>query len=155
MNDIYTTPKSNLVDGNTPVDPGRSGWVWAIFLLHAIALISTIASYYLLLSDALPLPAEQKQYIENLGRLNWSMNAIGTLLSFSAALTLFMLRKITVWLWLATLIYSIIAILYRLQGTHFLQFMQTFASIGVMIGISLKVAIYLYARHLASRGILK
>jgi hypothetical protein len=155
MNDIYATPKSNLVSGHAPVEGERPGWVWAIFILYAFSLTSTIISIYLLYSNALPLEGEQKLYFDNLGLVGWSMTAIGALLNFSAALTLFMLRKITVKIWLAALGFSVVATLYRLQDSHSLQMMKTLAIIGVVMSICVKIAIYLYARRLARRGVLK
>ena len=155
MNDIYTTPKSNLVGDKTPVDGKRPGWVWAIFIFHTLSLVSVAASFYLIFTGVLLMVGEQKQYFNDLGLMGWLMVVVPSLLSFSAALTLFMLRKISIKIWLAAIVFAVVSTLYSLLDIHWLNIMNGSGSIGLVIGFSIKIAIYFYARRLAARGILK
>jgi heme/copper-type cytochrome/quinol oxidase subunit 4 len=156
MNDIYTTPKSNLVDDGIPPRGKRPGWVWVIFIFYLLSLALTAVSFYLLFSGVLPaaLVSQQRQYYANLGPLDWSVAVIATLLSFLTALTLFMLRKISVKISLAALLFTVAGILYHLSDPRWLQAVRGPGSIGVPIGLAIKIAIYFYARRLAGRGVL-
>ena len=155
MNDIYTTPKSNLVSGTAIADGKRSGWVWAIFIFYLLSLVITIVSFYLIFSGLLPMPPEQKQYFDDLGLVRWSILVIATLLSFAAALSLFMLRKITLKIWLATILFGVISTLSSLLDSSWMQIMNASSGIGMVFGYAVKIAIYFYARRLAASGMLK
>lgn len=132
----------------------RPKWVWAITIFYVLSLLWTLLSFYLVLNGKIPLSPEQKLYFDNLGPIDWGITVIHCILSFSAAITLFMLNKITVKIWLACILFSVFSYSYALLNTSWAEVVGNGGGLGAFLGSGLLVVIYFYARKLEKRGIL-
>ena len=155
MSDIYTTPKSNLILDKNRVEGKRPGWVWAISLFYIFSFVITFLVLSLTFSGVIPLPENQKNYFESLGMIGWMIASISSILSLAAAITLLMLKKLTIKLWLAKFLFDLVSIAYNIVTTNLLQSVGGLGVVGMFIGLATVISIYLYAKRLNARGFLK
>lgn len=154
MENIYQPPKSDLTHTNTHDKGKRPGWVWVISIWFMFSTIIFPLSLYMALSGTLPLNAAQQAYYNNLGMLNYLIIAIRVILTFSAGLTLFLLKKVTIKIWLAIIVFAVFSNIYNLMTTEWLKIAGNTGVIGAVVGFMIMIAIYFYTRRLEARGVL-
>jgi hypothetical protein len=152
----YEAPKSNTITNEVLDEPKkRPGWVWAISILYGLSAIYTPVSFYLVYSGlALSAPA-QKAYFVGLGIVDWAILAIGALIMLAAVVALFLLKRVSIRLWGAAVVFSILSYLYNAITRNWLAALDIAGLIGAAVGFILIVAIFFYTKRLDARGYLK
>ncbi len=145
----------DTINMNTIDTSKRPKWVWAIAIFYVFSIIFTSYSFYAVYKGLIPLNEAQQKYFSNLGIIDYAITVISALLSIAAATTFFMLKKITIKIWAASFIFGIITQIYSALGSNYLEVMKASDNIGALIGITITIAIYFYAKRLNARGYLK
>lgn len=149
----YATPKAELRGPGTT--GGRPGWVWAIFIFYMLSAVGTLFSFYFVFSGAIKLPEEQRQYIESLTVFDHAMTVILMGINVVAAVQLFRLRKISVYLFPSALALGVLLTVWHAATKGWLAASGGSGVTSMMFGWGIAVAICLYTWRLARRGILK
>jgi len=133
----------------------RPKWVWAITILFFISLVFTAYSQYAVYMGLIELPASVKAHYDNLGMIDYGIMFISGIVGIAAVVTLFMLKKTTTRLWAIYLGVSVLVQVYTAVSTpEYLKTIETPGIVGIIIGVVIMVAIYLYTRRLDARGYL-
>jgi hypothetical protein len=127
--------------------------VWAICIFYFISTIITVSFILLVLfmkSGILPVTPEMKTHLPNFSSLDYLLSLIGCGISLTGALTLFTLRKITLYFFISNI---------------FLLLINTFVQGGVpssiiafmyfLIALIIDIAICLYILRLSREGVLR
>lgn len=148
----YATPKSEL--RGPGATGGRPRWVWAIFIFYMFSAVATFFSFYAVYSGAIPLPEEQKRYLADLTAFDHilSFGILG--INLVAAVQLFRLRRISVYLFAAALSLGVLMTTWKISTKGWLAATGGSGS-SVLFGWAIAVAICLYAWRLARKGVLK
>ncbi len=154
MEDIYEPPKSDLSQGEVYEKGKRPGWVWVISIWYMLSALISPLSVYLVLTGFVPLNAAQRLYYDNLGIVGYMIFLIGVGLTFGAGLSLFLLRKVTINIWLALIVFGVLSHIYNLAANNWIAAVGTGGIIGAVISLVIAIAVYLYTRRLEARGIL-
>lgn len=147
--------KEVSVSYNKSSSPIRPGWVWAISIFYIFSFLWTSLSFYLVLSGVITLYDALKQYFENLRAIDLGISVISSILGFSAVVTLFMLRKITIKIWLTVIIFGLVSFVYSIVATNWLAAISGAGRFGILISYVIPIAIYFYTKRLDARGFLK
>jgi hypothetical protein len=152
----YEAPKSNTITNEVLDEPKkRPGWVWAISIFYGFSAIYTPVSFYLVYSGlALSAPA-QKAYFVGLGIVDWAILAIGALIMLAAVVALFLLKRVSIKLWGAAIVFGILNNLYNAIAKNLFAVFNMMSLIGTAVGFILIVAIFFYTKRLDARGYLK
>ena len=132
----------------------RPKWVWVITITFVLSSVYTVYSIYAVKNGLVSLDEAQKEYFARLGFIDWGISAITALLNVTAAITLFMLKKITVKIWAAAVTVAIFSHVYSLLFTNYFESMPASGVIGAFTGLLIVIAIYFYTRRLNARGVL-
>jgi hypothetical protein len=127
----------------------RPGWVWVISIWYAISVPWELFSLYMLWSGSVPLA--QKAYFGEWTFFDYALSVILTLLTLSAALVLFLLRKQAVALFSIALAWNITASVWRMATKGWITgtiLLSVISSCGILI------AVCIYSRRLAKVGVL-
>lgn len=140
------------VEINTPLK--RPKWVWAISIFYSFSIVSAIYSFYVIYSGSIPLNEVQKEYFESLNFIDMALTFVSSMLTLSAAITLFLLKKITIKLWAAIFVFSAFAHLYSAFTTNYIETLDQIGFSGIIFGTIIIVLIYFYTKRLDARGYL-
>ncbi len=135
--------------------PRRPGWVWAISLFYLFSALFTGFGLYAILTHMIPLQPAQQAYFAALTPLDNSMTALIVVCNLSAALSLFLLRKIAVPLFIAGLAVNLAQTAWHTATKGWLAAMGSSGPAGFLIGIAMALAVIVYAVHLSRRGVLR
>jgi hypothetical protein len=155
MSNPYEAPKSDATTNEILDGPKkRPGWVWAISIFYGLSAIWTPFSFYLIYSGLIPLNAAQKAYFDGLGILDWAVTVAVSLIMLAAVVSLFLLKRVSVKLWGAAVVLSVLSYLYNAIAKNWLAALDVGSMIGAVIGFALVVAIFFYTKRLDARGYL-
>ncbi len=133
----------------------RPVWVWVICIYIFLSVGFYILSFALTLSGAVPLTPAQQAYFPGLGVVNYGSIIGLALLNLTAMAFLFVLRKIAVTLFGASLLLNVGFTLVHAATTTWEQAIGWSGLVGVLIGWGILAAVFLYARHLRQTGVLR
>jgi len=151
MENPYTPPAADVADPAAP--PARPVLVWIISLWYGFGAISSPFITFLMMGGALPLPAAERAHLMARGPLQWALVAVSATLTLWFAIELFRLRSRAVRLAAALLgLHAVTTLLNFAIGSFSAAATSTLAATAFAMGIA--VAIYLYTRHLRTRGVL-
>lgn len=130
--------------------------LWLICIFYVVSFFWTVLSYYLVLTESIPVSIEMKVYMRSLGLFSWTLTALNAILSGAAAILLFLLKKQCVSLFAATLVLGISGILWNIFGNDglWLKAMPRGGGAGAFLGMAILISVLLYSRHLVKRGLL-
>ena len=155
MDDLYSTPKSNLETEGDIDTSSRPGWVWVISIYYGISFLWTGLSFYLVTSGTFPLNEAKKSYFDHFTFVDAALMVVSVGIGLFAAVSLFMLKKVTVKAWAALTVYTIGSLAYTIATTEWLKVVGGPGAVGSIVGYALLVAIYFYTKRLDRRGYLK
>jgi uncharacterized MnhB-related membrane protein len=156
MSNPYEAPKSDTFMNEVSDEPKkRPGWVWVISIFYGLSTIYTPLSFYIIYSGLVPLAGAQKAYFDGLGVVDWAVTAVGALIMLAAVIALFLLRRVSIKLWGAVIVFSVLSYLYNVIAKNWLAALDIAGIIGAAVGFTLIVAIFFYTRRLDARGYLK
>jgi hypothetical protein len=144
-----------LIEGMTVEHRERPGWIWAIAIFYGFSAVYTVASYLAVYSGKIALTPAQADYFARLTPIDHAFSVGGALLNLSAVVLLFLLRKRAVPLFFTAVALAIVAVIWHSIAKGFLQAAGGAALVGMSVGLALQLAIALYARRLATRGVLQ
>ncbi|MDE1924976.1 MAG: hypothetical protein KGH79_02245 [Patescibacteria group bacterium] len=123
----------------------RPAWVWIISAYYLVTLISSVF-FVISLGNSQQLVGPLNPISQILISINLSINA-------GAAVTFFLLKKISIPLMIIALVLGIIGTLVNLFTTNLIQVIGWFGLVGI-IGYIPPILIVLYAKHLAKKAML-
>ena len=127
----------------------RPGWVWVISIWYAISAAWQLFSLYMLWSGSVPLA--QKAYFGNWTSFDYASSIVLIVLTLSAALALFLLRKQAVSLFSLALALNIALSVWHMASQGWVP---GTILLSVIIGSGIFIAVCIYSRRLAKAGIL-
>lgn len=141
----------------TPPDrsSGRPLLVWLISIYFFLSATWTMFSLVLIKSGAVPLSPAQKTYLESLNGADYLLTIIGALLSVSAAVSLFLMRKAAYYLFCASLAFNMAFTIWHIISRHWLSVIGIGGLAGAAVGWLILFAICLYTARLIAQGTLK
>jgi len=132
----------------------RPKGVWLVSIFYTISALWTLLSSYLIFSGAIPLNREQETYYASITVVDWIITGTLSVISLSAAVSLFLLRKLAATLFMAALILSVLYSIYQIVAKNLLRVVAPGGFVGMLLGFALILAVTLYAQRLARRGVL-
>lgn len=132
----------------------RPALVWVISVFLFLAAAWTLFSFYLVFSGVVPLDAASQAYFASIGFFDWLVTGAIFALNLSAAISLLMLRKIAVNLFIGAFAINILSTVVTAFRTNWTEALGGSGLFGVLIGWGIALAIIFYARDLAKKGIL-
>ena len=128
--------------------------VWVITIFYLLTAGYTLLSYFLIFSGIIAVNEAQQTYFASLGVFDWITTLLIGVLGLSAAISLFMLRKIAVKLFGIALSLNIALTLIQTFRTNWAEALEGPGLIGVIIGLIILVVILFYAKKLDKQQIL-
>lgn len=128
--------------------------VWIIAVFYLLSAGWTLLSYILIFGGIIAINEAQRIYFASLGLFDWITTILIMILSLSAAISLFLLRKISVFLFSIVLFLNTILTLLQILQTNWAEAVGIPGLIGVIIGWMILIIIFLYAKNLAKKQIL-
>ena len=140
-----------------PLTRKRPGWVWAICVMYATGFVGIALSLYMIWSGAIPMNPQIKQALENLSTFDYVVTIVQPLLSLSAAVALFLLRRQATYLFWSSFAFAIGANLWQfaLKGGMTAVDATPGASTRAIVGLAVNFAVCLYAENLRMEGTLR
>jgi len=135
----------------------RPGWVWVISIFYVLAPIWASVSWYMTLSGSVSLTPEAKAYMDSLTAFDYIAAGLQAVISLSAALTLFFLRKAAYHLFCAAFAIASIGMLWQTVSRGWLTAMASIKGglFGALLGIVLLLAVCFYTKQLSKEGKLR
>jgi hypothetical protein len=133
----------------------RPKLVWAIFLCTILSTGLVALSFALVLSGAIPLGPEEEEYFRNLTPTDYAFTVFNGSLNLVAAIALFRLKGIAVYLYAAALVFGVLYTLVLAATTNFTMALGGGSGMGGMLmGFVVWAAVCAYAWRLKVRGVL-
>ena len=141
--------------GAGPATSKRPGWVWFISIWYTISFVVASLMAYLTFSGIIPMTPQFKAYIGGLTAVDYVFTAVQPLLSVSAAVALFLLRRQATYLFWSLLAVGVASRVWQYDlksgtGVHSIPG----GSPGVLFAIGIQLAICVYVENLKRRGTL-
>jgi hypothetical protein len=133
----------------------RPGWVWVITIFYVFSVGFTLLSFMLMLAGALPLTPAQQAYFAGLGPFDYIMSLGLGLLTLTATVLLFLLKRAAVPLFAASFVLNISFMLVHAFATNWAQALGGSGLVGAFIGWGILGAVALYSRHLRQASVLR
>ena len=135
----------------------RSGWIWIISIFYGLSAVWTCISWYIVVYRQRYVTAEVKSYLGGLTAWDYMLTIAQALLSLSAALALFFMRKAAYRLFLAALVVFAISGAWHILAKGWLTAMNSMrgALFGAFAGLALLVAVCFYTHRLSKQGRLR
>jgi hypothetical protein len=128
--------------------------VRVISLFFLLSAIWTLLSFYLILSGTIPLQPAQKAYFDGLTPIDYASTIVVGLLNMTAAVMLFLLRRIARDLFLASFGISFVLAVLHTTTKGWAEALGGPGLIGALIGYVLVIGVCIYAWRLSARGVL-
>ncbi len=133
----------------------RPAWVWVITIFYVFSVGFTLLSFMLILSGALPLTPAQQAYFAGLGPFDCIMSIGLGLLTLTATVLLFLLRRAAAPLFAASFVLNLGFTLVHAVATNWAQALGGSGLVGAFIGWGILGAVALYSRHLRQASVLR
>jgi hypothetical protein len=140
-----------------PATKKRPGWVWVISIWFAISSVVASLLAYLTFSGVFPMTAQLKAYIGSLSTIDYVFTVVQPLLSVSAAVALFLLRRQATYLFWGLLGVGVASHVwqYDLRAGITGSGSTSDASTGAFFAMGIQLAICIYVEYLKRRGTLR
>jgi hypothetical protein len=134
----------------------RPGWVWVISVWYTISFVVTSLLAYLTFSGIIPMTPQFKAYIGGLTAIDYLFTVVQPLLSVSAAVALFLLRRQATYLFWSLLAVGVASHVWQYElgsRTTGAQSMPG-GGTGAFFAMGVQFAICVYVQNLKRRGTL-
>jgi hypothetical protein len=140
-----------------PLTKKRPGWVWAICIFYSISFVVLCLLMYLIFSGAVPMTPQLKAALARLSAFDYVVIIVQPLLSISAAVALFLLRRQATFLFWSSLAVAVAADVWQFAlGSGMTAFnSRPGASSGAFFGFGIQLAVCFYAESLRIQGTLR
>jgi hypothetical protein len=139
-----------------PATKKRPGWVWVISVWYTISFVLASVLAYLTFSGLIPMTPQFKAYIGGLTAIDYIFTIIQPLLSVSAAVALFLLRRQATYLFWSLLAVGVASHVWQydlrsgISGAHSMPG----GSPGAFFAMGVQFAICIYVENLKRRSTL-
>ncbi len=134
----------------------RPGWVWVISVWYAISFVVASLLAYLTYSGIIPMTPQFKAYIGGLTAVDYIFTVVQPLLSVSAAVALFLLRRQATFLFWSLLAFGVASHVWQYDLRSGIAGAQSMpgGTTGVFFAMGIQLAICIYVENLKRRGTL-
>ena len=132
----------------------RPGLVWAILIFYFFSAAWVLLSFYRIHSGAIALNPQQRAYFDGLGLIDYSLSVILEVANLAGAISLFLLRKVALYLFGGALVVNMLTTMWQALGTNLTQVMGPSGLSGTIIGWVIMISVCFYTWRLARNGIL-
>lgn len=128
--------------------------IWIISIFFVVSAGWALLSFYLVLSGAIPLELQQKEYFDSLSIFDYGYTIAIGLLNLTGAIALFMLRVIAFYVFSSALALNILATIWNIVSKGWLEAIGNSGLVGMLIGLGIAAGVCLYSFNLMKRGVL-
>jgi hypothetical protein len=132
----------------------RPVWVWVISAFYLLSAGWTLLSSALISSGAIKINAAQEAYFASLTSVDWFFSASIGAIGFAGAIYLLLLHRLAVVLFSLALVLDLAFAAFQTMRTNWAEALGGSGLFGVLLGWLILVAVILYTRRLAKRGVL-
>lgn len=133
--------------------------IWIITAFYFYSVYIVLRSYWLINMGLIPMNEVQRSYLASVSATNWFIPIITGILTLAAAVSLFLLRRISLMLFVISFGLSLFATLFEALTTNWVKAMASTGNggglIGVAVGWIIQISILLYINNLIKKKILK
>lgn len=133
----------------------RPKWVWVISIFYFLSAVYTLLSFYLINSGAVAVPEATKAYLDSLTAMDYTFSILIGLANLSGAVALFLMRKAAYLLFLVSLGANVLMSVWHAISRNMLEAFVSGGAVGMVIGWGMQLAVCLYAKRLAKKGLLR
>lgn len=128
--------------------------VWVVSSFYVLSAGWTLLSFALIFGGAIKITAAQQEYFASLTGVDWFFSLAIGIIGFSAAIFLFLLRRIAVALFSVALALNLALTTVHVVRTNWSEALGGAGLVGAVFGWLILVAVIVYARRLAKNGVL-
>lgn len=128
--------------------------VWVVSAFYVLSAGWTLLSFALIFGGAIKITAAQEAYFASLTGVDWFFSLAIGVIGFSAAVCLFLLRRVAVALFSVALALNLVFTAFHVMRTNWTEALGGAGLLGALFGWLILVAVIVYARRLAKRGVL-
>jgi hypothetical protein len=133
----------------------RPGWVWVISIFFFLSAGWTLLSFLLVHSGAVSSNAAQIAYFDSLSALDYISSVGIGFANFIGAISLFLLRKISFYLFASALGANLLLIFWHAATKGWVAALGSAGLVGAALGLGLLFAVCAYCRRLLQQGVLR
>lgn len=128
--------------------------VWVVSMFYILSAGWTLLSFALIFSGSIKVTPAQETYFASLTAVDWFFSLTIGVVGISAAVCLFLLRRVAVTLFSVALALNLTFSAVHIMRTNWTGVLGGDELVGALFGLIIMVAVILYARRLAIRGLL-
>ena len=128
--------------------------VWVISAFYVLSASWTLLSFALILSGAVSMDTSRQMYFESLSIFDWLFTLAIAAAGTCAAVTLFLLRRISFSLFVLAFLLNLAYSAYQALATDWLETVRDPNLAGMLLAVIVMVAVLVYTRGLVRRGVL-
>ena len=157
MGDLNGVTDTQVTTAEQETKFKRPGWVWVISFYYVLSVLWSSIALYALSSGGIHVTPEGKQYFASLNMFDYALSVFQSLLSLSAAVMLFLLRKVAYPLFCTAFVVALASILWNVFARNWLAAMKSMRGglLGALIGMAILFAVCFYTRRLSETGKLR
>ena len=137
------------------MSPNRPIGVWVFSAFYGFTALFAMVGWLVVLSDTIPLDSPEREYYQSLTALDYLVTFVLAALTLMAGLTLFLLRRVSAWLFTLSLILGLTHTGWHLSSKGLASTMDDSSLAGLFIQWALLAWACLYSWGLARKGRLK
>ncbi|MFQ5929900.1 MAG: hypothetical protein ACE5MK_09385 [Acidobacteriota bacterium] len=135
--------------------PKRPIGVWIVSIFYFFTASFATVGWLLVLSDTVPLPSPEKEYYESLSPADYAVTFGLAFITFSAAISLFFLRKVAVTLFSVSLVVGLTHTAWHFSTKGLGSVMDRSSLVGMITQWSILACVCIYSRRLQRKGLLR
>lgn len=128
--------------------------VWLVSVFYVFSAGWMLLSFALIFSGTIKANAAQEAYFASLTAVDWFFSLAIGVVGFSAAVSLFLLRRVALVLFLGALVLNLAFTVFQAMRTNWLNAIGGAGLTGALLGWLILLAVIVYARGLTKKGVL-
>lgn len=128
--------------------------VWLVSGFYVLSAGWTLLSFALIFSGAIKINAAQEAYFASLTGVDWLFTLAIGVIGFSAAVSLFLLRRVAVVLFSVALVLNLAFTVFQTMRTNWIEAIGGAGLVGALFGWLILFAVIAYAHGLTKKGVL-
>jgi hypothetical protein len=128
--------------------------VWIVSLFYVLSAGWTLLSFALIFIGVVKITPTQEAYFHSLTGVDWFFTLSIAVIGISAAVSLFLLRRISVALFSVALALNVAFTVFHLMRTNMIEALGGTGLVGLLLGWLILIIVIVYTRRLAKREVL-
>jgi hypothetical protein len=132
--------------------------IWIITAFYFLSAYTLLRSYLLISNGLVPMNDAQRSYFSSISAVNWVIPIISGIVVLVAAASLFLLRRVSLTLFVIGFCLSLLSTLFEALTTNWVKAMASTGNggglIGVAVGWIIQIIVLLYINNLVKKKIL-